>query len=161
MTLPTTEPCKSTVKSRGWKILQGKCRQAWFLKQINAMRGGGSESLWGLKDKTSSALCGTCFDIEQNHKAEIGINRQNVNTDWILDDIKDLGRGRGAAHGSSVVKKLPANVGDMGSIPGLGRSPGRGYSSPLQCSSLGNPMDRGAWQATGCGVTESQTQLSD
>ena len=60
-----------------------------------------------------------------------------------------------------MVKKLPANVGDMGSIPGLGRSPGGGYGSPLQGSSLGNPMDRGAWQATGCGVAESQTQLSD
>ena len=47
--------------------------------------------------------------------------------------------------GSSVVKKKnpPANAGDAGSIPGLGRSPGEGNSSPLRYSCLGNPMDRG------------------
>ena len=52
----------------------------------------------------------------------------------------------------SVVKNLPANAGspagDMGSIPGLGRSPGEGNGNPLQYSCLGNPMDRGAWRAT-------------
>ena len=40
------------------------------------------------------------------------------------------------------------NVGDLGSIPGLGRSPGEGSSYPLQYSGLENSMDRGAWQAT-------------
>ena len=45
-------------------------------------------------------------------------------------------------------KKLPANAGDMGSIPGSGRSPGEVNGNPLQYSCLGNPMDRGAWQAT-------------
>ena len=57
---------------------------------------------------------------------------------------------------------MPANAGDIrdtGSIPGLGRSPGGGYGSPLQCSHLENPMDRGAWRATVHGVTKSQTQL--
>ena len=49
--------------------------------------------------------------------------------------------------GGSVVKNPPANEGDMGSIPGLGRSPGEGNGNPLQYSCLGNPMDRGAWQA--------------
>ena len=51
----------------------------------------------------------------------------------------------------AVVKKLPANADDardMGSIPRLGRSPGEGNDNPLQYSCLGNPMDRGAWQAT-------------
>ena len=46
-----------------------------------------------------------------------------------------------------VVKNPPANVGDirgMGSIPGLGRYPGEGHGSPLQCSYLEIPMDRGA-----------------
>ena len=47
------------------------------------------------------------------------------------------------------------NAGDLGSIPGLGRSPGGGQ--PLQYSCLENPMDRGAWQATVHGVTKSQT----
>ena len=53
-----------------------------------------------------------------------------------------------AFSGGSVVKNPPANAEDLGSIPGLGRSPGGGNSNPLQCSCLGNPMDRGAWQAT-------------
>ena len=46
--------------------------------------------------------------------------------------------------GGAVVKNLPANVGDRGPIPGLGRSPGEGNGNPLQYSRLENPMDRGA-----------------
>ena len=46
--------------------------------------------------------------------------------------------------GGSVVKNPPANAGDMGLIPGLGRSPGVGNGNPLQYSCQGNPMDRGA-----------------
>ena len=49
--------------------------------------------------------------------------------------------------GGSVVKNLPANAGVTGSIPGSGRSHGEGNGNPLQYSCLGNPMDRGAWQA--------------
>ena len=45
--------------------------------------------------------------------------------------------------GSSVVKNPPANVGNAGSIPGLGRAPGEGNGNPLQYSCLENPMDRG------------------
>ena len=47
-----------------------------------------------------------------------------------------------------MVKNPPANAGDMGSIPGSGRSPGEGNGNPLQYSCLEYPMDRGAWQAT-------------
>ena len=61
--------------------------------------------------------------------------------------------------GGSAVKNLPANEGDMGWIPGSGRSPQKGNGNPFQCSSLGNPMDRGVWRATVHGVTKSQTQL--
>ena len=50
--------------------------------------------------------------------------------------------------GGSVVKNLPANAGDVGSIPGSGRSTGEGNSNPLQYSCPGNPKDRGAWWAT-------------
>ena len=49
--------------------------------------------------------------------------------------------------GRSEVKNPPANSEDMGSIPGLGRSPGERNGNPLQYSYLSNPMDRGAWQA--------------
>ena len=55
-----------------------------------------------------------------------------------------------------MVKNPPANPGDVGSIPVLGRSPGGGHGNPLQCSCLENPMDRGAWRATVHGVAESQ-----
>ena len=62
-----------------------------------------------------------------------------------------------------VVKKLPANAdgGDMGSIPGSGRSPGVGDGTPLQYSPLENPMDRRAWWATVHGAARSWTRLSD
>ena len=63
--------------------------------------------------------------------------------------------------GGSVVKNLPANAGDTGLIPGSGRSSGVGNGNPLQYSCLGNPRDRGAWQATVHGVAKSRTQLSD
>ena len=56
-----------------------------------------------------------------------------------------------------VVKNPPAKTGDvrdLGSIPGLGRSPGEGNGNSLQYSCLENLMDRGAWQATVHGITE-------
>ena len=52
----------------------------------------------------------------------------------------------------SVVKNLPANAGDSGSVPGLGGSPGEGIGNPLQHSCLGNPVDRGTWRATACAI---------
>ena len=62
-------------------------------------------------------------------------------------------------HGSSAGKESACNAGGPSPIPGSGRLPGEG--NPLQYSLLENPMDRGAWQATVCGVTKSQTRLSD
>jgi len=54
-------------------------------------------------------------------------------------------------------KESTGDVGDMGLIPGLGRSPGGGCGNPLQNSCLEIPMDRGAWRATVHGVTKSRT----
>ena len=62
---------------------------------------------------------------------------------------------------SSDGKELDYHEGDLGSIPGLGKSPGEGNSYPIQYSCLENSMDRGAWQATVHGVAKSQTQLRD
>ena len=69
----------------------------------------------------------------------------------------DFTRGASAQH-------PPANAEDsrdVGSVPGLGRSPGGGNGNPLQYSCLKNPMDKGALQATVHGVAKSQTQLSN
>ena len=63
--------------------------------------------------------------------------------------------------GGSDGKESACNAGDLGSIPGLGRSSGRGHGNPLQYLAWIIPMDRGAWWATVHGVTKSQTQLSD
>ena len=60
-----------------------------------------------------------------------------------------------------MVKNPPEKVGDLGSIPGLGRCPGEGNGNPLLYSCLENSMDRGAWQATVHVVTKSRPQLSD
>ena len=53
-----------------------------------------------------------------------------------------------------MVKNLPTNVGNLGLIPGLGRSPGQGNGNLLHYSCLGNPMDRIGWQATVHGVVK-------
>ena len=58
--------------------------------------------------------------------------------------------------GGSDSKESTYDVGDLGSMPGLGRSPGGGYGNPLQYSCLENSMDIEAWQATVHGVTKSQ-----
>ena len=66
--------------------------------------------------------------------------------------------------GGSVVKNQPTiagTTGGLGAIPGLGRSLGEGNGNPLQHSCLGNPMDRGAWQATVHGVAKTWTWLNN
>ena len=101
------------------------------------------------------------------------LNRQEVDggtfhlealeRDWLAMEYYDFGFGhvelevilRGFP-GSLDGKASAYNVGDLGSIPGLGRSPGEGNSNPLQYSCLENPMDQGAWWATVHGVTKSR-----
>ena len=56
-----------------------------------------------------------------------------------------------------MVKNLPANIGDLGSNPGSGRSPGEGHGNPLQYSCLDNSMDRGAWWASVHGIAKGWT----
>ena len=63
--------------------------------------------------------------------------------------------------GGSDSKASAYNTGDLGSIPGLGRSPGEGNGNPLQYSCLENPMDGGAWWATVYGVAKSRKRLRD
>ena len=62
-------------------------------------------------------------------------------------------------HCGSAGKESACDAGDLGSIPGLGRSPGEGSGNPIQCSCLENPIDRGAWWATVHGVAKSWKEL--
>ena len=59
-----------------------------------------------------------------------------------------------------MVKNPPANVGDVGSVPGSERSPAEGNGNPLQYSCLENTMDRGTWWAIVHKVAKGQTGLS-
>ena len=63
--------------------------------------------------------------------------------------------------GGSDGKEAACDVGDVGLIPGLGRSPGEGSVYPLQYSCLEDPMNRGAWWATVPEVTKNRTRLSN
>ena len=74
--------------------------------------------------------------------------------------MQPLWKNRGFP-GGSLVDNPPANVGDKGSIPGSGRSPGEGNGHPLLYSCLENPMGREAWWATVHGVAKRWTQPSD
>ena len=85
---------------------------------------------------------------------------------WISqrNDVRllDFPEARGFPAGS-VVENPPVSAGDtgdVGSVPGWGRSPGEGNGNPLQHSCLENPIDGGAWWATVCGVANSWTWLS-
>ena len=63
--------------------------------------------------------------------------------------------------GGSDGEESACNVGDLGLIPGSGRSPGEGNGNALQYSCLENPMDRGAWWATVHGLAKSWTWLNN
>ena len=63
--------------------------------------------------------------------------------------------------GGSDGKESACNAGDLGPIPGSGRSPGEGNGHPFQSACLENPMHRGAWRATVHGVANSRARLSD
>ena len=75
--------------------------------------------------------------------------------------IKGRGRGIWGFIGGLGSKESACNAGDLGSIPGSGRSPGERNGKLLQYSCLENPMDRGAWWAIVHGVAESRTRLSN
>ena len=79
-----------------------------------------------------------------------------VNNQYMLDTVVIT-----CFPGSSDDKVSDCNAGDPGSIPGLGRSPGKENGNPLQYSCLENPMDLGDWWATVHGVAKSRTRLSN
>ena len=84
----------------------------------------------------------------------LGLN--NIYSCFICISVELLG-----FPGGSEVKASACNAGDLGSIPGSGRSPGEGNGNPLQYSCLENPMGGGAWWVTVHGVAKSRTRLND
>ena len=76
--------------------------------------------------------------------------------DWYIHTTMEQG-----FPGGSDGKESACNAGDMGLIPGLGRSPGEGNDYPLRYSGLENSMDRGAWEAAVHGPQKSWTRLSN
>ena len=92
-----------------------------------------------------------------------GLSLQHVSVlySFLLLTSSPLCQDRGFPGGTS--GKEPAcqcrRLRDTGSIPGFERSPGGGHGTPLQCSCLENPMDRGAWRAAVYRVTQSRTRL--
>ena len=88
------------------------------------------------------------------------VNRHNYDQLTLNKDAKTIqGLPQGLNGKESTCNA--GDVGDTGLIPGLGRSPGEANGNPLQYSGLGNPMDRGTWQATAHGVAKSWIRLSD
>ena len=94
-----------------------------------------------------------------DYSGEYYEEEKNFRKPWKGKDImiySVLERNRGFPGGTSG-REPTCNAGDRGSIPGSGRSPGGQHGSPLQHSCLENPMDSGAWQATGHWVSKSQS----
>ena len=81
-----------------------------------------------------------------------------ISESFMETDLKCLKKG---FPGDSGRKDSVYSAGDLGSIPGSGRSPGEGNGITLQYSCLGDSMDRGTWQATVQGISKSQKQLSN
>ena len=79
---------------------------------------------------------------------------------WVGTSETMFPRGKGGFPGGSDGAESACHVGDLGLIPGLGRSPGEGNSYTIQYSGLENSMDRRAWRATVHGITKSRTRLS-
>ena len=94
--------------------------------------------------------CLNCLLIKANKTFSCTFEKYIHKSQW----YNDLSMG---FPGGSDGKESACNAGDLGSIPGLGRSPGEGKGNPPQYSCLENSMDRGSWQATVHGVAKSWT----
>ena len=98
----------------------------------------------------------------RKHRAHWSHRNDNIQGEYVEGDerrtqageLSDISLG---FPGGAEVKASACSVGDLGSIPGLGRSPGEGNGIPLQYSCLENPMDRGAWWLQSTGRKESDT----
>ena len=99
--------------------------------------------------------------MDRSSRQKINTETQTLNDTTDQIDLIAIYRTFWGFPGGSDSKESACNVGDLGSIPGLGKSPGERKGYPLQYSGLENSTDRGTWQATVHRVSKNQTQLSD
>ena len=116
----------------------------------------------GLASKAGS----TALAVLEQHNDQCVVRVAGLGSRWVLRTAVSSGgafvqiRGEKWASWWLSIKASACSAGaagDLGLIPGLGRSPGGGHGNPLQYSCLENPMDRGTWQATVHRVTKSPT----
>ena len=150
-------------KSHGWRSLEG-CSPWGHWGSDTTERLPFHFSLSCIGEGNGNPLQCSCLenprDVGAWWAAIYGVAQSQTRLKWLSSSNSNLVYR--ASQMSLMVKNLPANAGDIrdvGSIPGLGRSPGGGHGNPLQYSCLENPMDRGAWQATVLGVAKGQTWL--
>ena len=124
-------------------------------------------SPWSHKESDTTELLSTQEQKTDHGCQELGVEEEITTEGILLDDKTILNLDCGGSDTtyvsvktySSDSKESACNAGDLGSIPGLGRSPGEGNENPLQYSCLGNPKDRGAWQAIVQRVKQSWARL--
>ena len=136
---------------------EGRCRGGFMEPQKFNARGNFGNR-WG---KGGSEIYSVCFCFPEAWAIEETYLRLIILDEWGQESYPQRVRESWGL-GGTVVKNPLANAWDTrdeGSIPGWGRSPGGGHSSPLQYSCLENPIDRGVWQATVHGVMKSRAQL--
>ena len=104
----------------------------------------------GLLTCTERTVCEPCLRGCAFKEAAENLTVTRLAQPSVMFNVTAAGRalssGKGLP-GGAVVKNPPVNTGDRSLIPGSGRAPGGGNGNPLQDSCLGNPMEKGAWQA--------------
>ena len=131
-------------------------RSGWLVSGSTESRHGGREAFPG-------HLAHVFHAGEYTESSEISFHPFHIELSPVTAFPHSVQCNIGFSSGS-VVKNPPASTvdaGDLGSIPGSGKSPGEGNGYPLQYSCLENSMDRGGWRATVHGVAKSQTWLSN
>ena len=134
------------------------CFSVSWVKGLTLCEFGNKKHCWNLKETTTTKHLKLDV-IYHQYSCELSKVRMCYEpiTVYIASCVSWVSRLTLGFPGGSDHKESACRAGDLGSIPGLGRSPGGGNGNSLQYSCLEDSMDRGAWQATVYGVAESDT----